>query len=93
MKAHLARHMSSTHGVKPAGAGKKKTGKKRLGRPKGSKNKVPKNLGVPLRSGRPTALVVKLGIRDMSIDELTQVIDAARDEARRRLADLQAALG
>ncbi len=89
MQAHLARHLSTTHGVKSA-VKKKKTGKKR-GRPKGSLNKktIDKVMG---RTGRPTALVARLGLRDMSIDELTQVIEAARSEARNRLSELQAAL-
>lgn len=84
LPGHLARHLSATHGVKSRRAKKKKSGRG-PGRPPGSKNKRVAAAG----RGRPSAMVSRLGLRDMSIDQLADVIDAARDEARRKLATLQ----
>lgn len=79
MPGHLARHMSATHGVKSAKAKKPKRG--RRGRPPGSGR---------AGRGRPKGVVSKLGLRDMSLEELMEVIDAAKAEARNKLEDLSA---
>ncbi|MCB9853025.1 MAG: hypothetical protein H6819_08010 [Phycisphaerales bacterium] len=81
MAAHLARHMSS-HGVKPAKKAAKTSGRRR-GRPPGSKNK--KTAG----SSRSFA-GVNLG--SMHLHELTDLIEAARAEARVKLRELEVAL-
>jgi hypothetical protein len=39
--------------------------------------------------GRPTAVVSRLGLRSLGLDDLKQVIEAARDEARRRISELE----
>ena len=41
------------------------------------------------RVGRPKALTTRLGLKDMNFDQLRQLIDAVRAEARRRMAELQ----
>jgi hypothetical protein len=81
MAAHLARHLSGTHGVTLPG---KKTGAKR-GPKKGSWGGK--------RRGRQPAIVAKLGLDSMSADVLAQVIVAARSEVQRRIASLQEAIG
>ena len=85
MAAHLARHMT-THSSKKKKAAKKiakKTGKRR-GRPKGSKNK--KTL-VAARS------VAGVNLKGMELNELLALIESAKSEARKKLDDLQRALG
>ena len=62
-----------------AGHGAKKTAKK------GKKRKG-------ARAGRLKGIAARLGIRDMSLEHLTELIAAARGEARRKLAELQKAV-
>jgi len=78
MKAHLARHQSAGHGAK-------KTAKKKTVGKEAKKRKV-------RRGGRPKGIAARLGIRDMSLEQLTELIAAARGEARRKLAELQKAM-
>jgi len=77
MAAHLGRHKSTIHGERKAPAKRTKKRKKRTTR-----------AGARGRVGRPPNIVTRLGLRDMSLDELREVIDAAKAEAQRRLADL-----
>ncbi len=44
-------------------------------------------------AGRPTGLTTRLGLRDMSLDQLKEVIDAARDQGRVKMAELRATFG
>jgi uncharacterized C2H2 Zn-finger protein len=98
MAAHLARHVSAGHGKKKVvkkktakGAGRKgarKVGKRGPGRPKGSGRKK----GAAKRVGRPKGAVSRLGLKDMSLEQLSDVIQAARAEAHRRIADFQDAI-
>ncbi len=81
MPAHLARHMSGSHGVRPAG-GKQKRGGKR-GRPAGSAVRMGR------RRGRMPAAVARMNLGSLSADELGQVIVAARAEVERRIYDLR----
>ena len=79
MAAHLARHTTTIHGM--AGkkkATKKKTGKGRVGRPKGS--------GM-VRS------VAGVRLADLSLDELGRLISAARLQARSKIAEFEHAIG
>ncbi|HKQ50457.1 MAG TPA: hypothetical protein VJZ71_20460 [Phycisphaerae bacterium] len=76
MAAHLARHMTAIHGVRKSG---KRAYTKRMKRPY---SKV----------GRPTGIVARLGLRDLGLEQLSLVIDAARQEARRQLQLMEAAL-
>ena len=79
MAAHLARHLS-THGAKK----KTKVAKKAKRRPM---KRTAKKLG------RPKGSTSRFGLKTMSLERLTELIDAARVEARSRLADIEASIG
>ncbi len=80
MAAHLARHASSAHGAK-----KKKTLAKKAKR-RGKKRTMKKG-------GRPKGAVSRFGLKTMSLERLTELIDAARGEARSRLAEIESSIG
>ncbi len=80
MAAHLARHAGSAHGAKK----KSKVAKKARRRPM---KRTAKKLG------RPKGSTNRLGLKKMSLEQLTQLIDAARMEARSRLAEIEASIG
>ena len=44
-------------------------------------------------AGRPTGLVSRLGLRNMTLDQLQEVIAAAREQGRRKIGELRAAFG
>lgn len=79
MAAHLARHLSGSHGVAAKGGNARK--------PKGRKAGY-----AGKRRGRMPAAVAKLNLGAMSADELAQVIVAARSEVQHRIASLQNAI-
>ena len=79
MAAHLARHLTATHGTK-----KKKVAKKAKRR--GKKRTMKK-------AGRPKGSTSRFGLKAMSLERLTELIDAARGEARSRLAEIEASIG
>lgn len=79
MAGHLGRHMSAIHGVKSAKAAPKGEGRGR-GRPKGARKAGP---------GRPSGLSTRMGLRSMSLDQLSELISEARDEARRKLVAMK----
>ena len=79
MPGHLGRHMTATHGTK-----RRKTAKKAKKRSVRRKKK---------RVGRPRGAAGRLGLKDMSLEQLSQVIDAARGEARRKLAVMEESIG
>ena len=81
MAGHLARHQSATHGMKTK---KKATAKKAKRR--GKKRTMKK-------AGRPKGSTSRLGLKTMTLEQLTQLIDAARGEARSRLAEFEALIG
>lgn len=83
MAAHLARHMSTLH-ASPAAKAKDASKKKR----KGAKKGVAKRAGAV---GRPTGLVTRLGLRDMSLEQLRDVIDASRLEAQVKIEQYRSA--
>ena len=80
MPGHLGRHMSATHGTKK----RKKTTKKAKTRSVRRRKK---------RAGRPKGVASRLSFGSMSLEQLTQVLDAARSEARRKIAKLEEAIG
>ena len=82
MAGHLAWHMQSMHGTKKKR--KTKTAKKAKGRGKKRTMK---------RAGRPKGTGSRFGLKKMSLEQLTQLIDAARREARTRLADIEESIG
>ena len=79
MAGHLGRHLSATHGTK-----KRKTAKKAKRRSAKRRKK---------RAGRPKGVASRLGLKDMSLEQLSQVIDAARAEARQKLVAFEEAIG
>ncbi len=79
MAAHLARHASSAHGAR-----KKKTAKKAKRRPMTRMSK---------RVGRPKGAASRFGLKTMSLERLTELIDAARHEARSKLAEIESSIG
>ncbi len=81
MAGHLARHLSATHGKKTK---KKATAKKAKRR--GKKRTMKK-------AGRPKGSTSRFGLKAMSLERLTELIDAARGEARSRLAEIEASIG
>lgn len=80
MAGHLGRHVTATHGRKKRKKQTKKA-KKRSGRLRKK------------RAGRPKGVAARLGLKDMSLEQLSQVIDAARAEARRKMAAFEEAIG
>ncbi len=80
MAGHLGRHMSATHGRKKR---KKQTQKAKRRSAKRRKK----------RSGRPKGVASRLGLGSMSLEQLSQVINAARTEARRKLVALEETIG
>ena len=86
MAAHLARHVSAGHGKKKTV--KKKVAKKRAGAKRAKKVRRRKVKAV----GRPKGAASRLGLRNMSLEQLAELIAAARGEARRKLAELQKAM-
>ena len=103
MAAHLARHNSTIHSTKKKKkAAKKKAAKRgrppkkvgaRRGRPPkktgARRGRPPKKMGA--KRGRPKGVTTRFNLRQLSLDQLSELIDAARQAARQRLAELQAA--
>ena len=81
MAGHLARHQSATHGMKTK---KKATANKAK---RGGKKRTMK------KDGRPKGSTSRFGLKAMSLERLTELIEAARGEARTRLAEIEAAIG
>lgn len=77
-KFSMAAHLAR-HKSAMHGSGKRKTAAKR---------KVKRGAR---RVGRSKARITRLGLKDMTFDQLRQLIDAVRAEARRRMAELQEA--
>ena len=75
----FAWHMQSMHGAK-----KKKVAQKAKRRGKKRAMK---------RAGRPKGSTSRFGLKAMSLERLTELIDAARGEARSRLAEFEALIG
>ncbi len=80
MAAHLARHASSAHGAK------KKTKVAKKAKKRGKKRTMKKG-------GRPKGAVSRFGLKTMSLERLTELIGAARTEARRRLTEIETSIG
>ncbi len=80
MAGHLAWHMQSMHGAK------KKTKVAKKAKRRGKKRAMK-------RAGRPKGSGTRVGLKKMSLEQLMQLIDGARGEARSRLADIEASIG
>ena len=72
--------MTATHGTK------KKTKVAKKAKRRGKKRTMK-------RAGRPKGVGTRFGLKKMSLERLTELIDAARHEARSRLADIEASIG
>ena len=76
----FAWHMQSMHGAKKKSKVAKKA--KRRGKKRTMK-----------KAGRPKGSTSRFGLKAMSLERLTELIDAARGEARSRLAEIEASIG
>ncbi len=76
----FAWHMQSMHGAK------KKTKVTKKAKRRGKKRAMK-------RAGHPKGSTSRFGLKTMSLERLMQLIDAARGEARSRLADIEASIG
>ncbi len=72
MKAHLVRHMTTIHASARA--------KAVMGRKKAK-------LGRPRSVGRPSNLATKAGLRNLTLEQLSDLIGEARAEAQLRIAE------
>ena len=91
MAAHLARHNNTIHGAKKKKAAKKNAVKR--GRPR---KKIGARRGRPrkdagARRGRPKGVTTRFGLRELSLDQLSELIRAARQAAQQKLVELEAA--
>lgn len=82
MAMHLGRHMTTIHGQAPA---KPASPAKATAPTKPAKVRGPKARPI----GRPPGVVGRLGLRNMSLEQLVEVISAVKDEATRRIAEIQ----
>ena len=78
----FAWHMQSMHGAKK----KRKKATTKKAKRRGKKRTMKK-------AGRPKGSTSRFGLKDMSLERLTELIDAARSEARRRLSEIEASIG
>ena len=75
MAMHLGRHMTTIHGQVPKTAKRKKA--RKAGRPKGT------------AVARPPAIIGGMGLHDLTLERLADVITSAREEVVRRIAQIQ----
>jgi ribosomal protein S14 len=75
MAMHLGRHITTIHGKAPKATKPKKAAKRavRKGR----------------RVGRPPGVVGRLGLKNLSLEQLVDLIAAAKEEAGKRIAQIQ----
>lgn len=90
MAAHLGRHLSTMHGAASKAGRRKKSAGKGIRRRRGRVGR-PRKVGG--RVGRPRKARSRIGLSNMTLEQLQDVIEDARHEARRRLAALSAAFG
>jgi len=78
MQAHLVRHLNGTHGAKPSLAAKRAAAKRRMGTATRGR-----------RMSRNGIVAAGLDLAAFSLEQLREVIDVARSEARMRLEQLE----
>lgn len=90
MAAHLARHVSTLHASPKARIAKaaKAAAKKRRASKSGTQKRGPAK-----RMGRPTGLISRLGLRNMTLEQLGDVMNATKEMAQRKIAEMQQAFG
>ncbi len=76
----FAWHMQSMHGAKKKGKTKTAKAKRRGKR-------------TMKKAGRPKGSTSRFGLKTMSLERLTELIGAARGEARNRLAEIETLIG
>lgn len=85
MAAHLARHMNTIHATPGQKAGaKQRRAKVRRGSGRGPGRPPARPVG------RPSGIAARVGLRNMSLEEISELMSAARAEAQVKLAELQA---
>ncbi len=90
MAAHLARHKNTIHASK---AKKKAAKKKARGKKKARKRRIVKRARrTGKRVGRPRGIASRLGLQGLTLEQLGQLITAARSEARRKMAEVAKSL-
>ena len=89
MAAHLARHKSTIHASKAA---KKKAARKRAAKKRARPKRKARRGRAVKRVGRPRAVAARSRLQGLTLEELGQLITAARAAARRRMAELGKAL-
>ena len=77
----FAWHMQSMHGAKK----KRKTKVAKEAKRRGKRTMK--------KAGRPKGSTSRFGLKAMSLERLTELIDAARGEARSRLAEIETLIG
>ena len=80
MAAHLARHKNTIHA----------TAKQKAAAMKKAKRSTKKTVK---RTSRPKGVAARVGLSRMGMEDLTDLIAAARQEATRRLAELKKKIG
>jgi len=85
MPAHLARHMNTIHATPGQKAAAAAARSRQKGRVRGPGDVAAPSMG---RRGRPSSLSTRLGLRDMNLEQLSAVIEAARSEGRLRIQEL-----
>lgn len=83
LPAHYARHMSATHGKRRKSNGKRGRPAGRVGRPS-----LRRGPGRPRKVGRPKGPASVMKLARMSLEQLGDLIDAARVEARRKISEI-----
>ncbi|MGB9623771.1 MAG: hypothetical protein ACPMAQ_02825 [Phycisphaerae bacterium] len=73
---HLGRHLSAKHNVPPVSKAR-------------SKKRLPLTAQPALRRGRPGGIAGRLGLHNLTLEQLVEAIAAAKEEAARRLAAFQ----
>jgi len=87
MAAHLGRHMSTIHASPEQKAAAKQKRKAKKGKKTGKATPAKTAAAKPI--GHPKGIASRLGLQAMRIDQLAELIQAARTETRRRIAQIQ----
>ena len=83
MAAHLARHMSTHASSKKKAAARRSRQAKKVWKARKAKKKT---------VGRPKGATARLGLRNMSLEQLSDLLTAVRVEMRRQLAEIRKAV-
>ena len=84
MAMHLGRHMTTIHGQAPQGG--------KAAKPQQAKKAAKVGARKRGRVGPAAGVAGRLGLRDLTLDQLVEVIAAAREEGQRRIAEMKQVL-